>query len=144
MTYHTNERIQDVMNECHDHASWGKGDPMTDFNRYVRHRRLYRSIAVTFYLPTHLSIFYPLFSHHLNTTQRQVERFILFINERVPAYKGLFFVEGIFLNAYGKAPSPYPYWVRKCLRRLCNITQTLCALVDNLHNLHTAHRQSIR
>lgn len=55
-----------------------------------------------------------------NTTiPKQVERFILFINERVPAYKGLFFVEGIFLNAYGKAPSPYPYWVRVrvCTRR---------------------------
>ena len=46
------------MNECHDHASWGKGDPMTDFNRYV-------------------------------------ERFILFVHERVPSYRGLFFVEGV-------------------------------------------------
>ena len=46
---------------------------------------------------------------------QQVERFILFINERVPHYKGLFFVEGIFLNGYGKTPSPYPYWVRACL-----------------------------
>ena len=27
---------QDIMNECHDHASWGKGDPETDFNEYVQ------------------------------------------------------------------------------------------------------------
>lgn len=80
---------------------------------------------------------------HNHHNPPQVERFILFINERVPAYKGLFFVEGIFLNGYGKAPSPYPYWVRECLLRWCKITQTLSALVDNLHNLHTAHRQSI-
>lgn len=48
----------DIMNECHDHASWGTGNPMTDFNSYV-------------------------------------ERFMLFINEKVPEYRGLFFVEGV-------------------------------------------------
>ncbi|GAB5033405.1 cellulase 2 [Nannochloropsis oceanica] len=63
----------DVMNECHDHASWGTGNPMTDFNSYV-------------------------------------ERFMLFINERVPEYRGLFFVEGVFLNGDGRDPGPYPYW----------------------------------
>jgi hypothetical protein len=46
------------MNECHDHASWGKGNPLTDFNSYV-------------------------------------ERFISFVNEHVPAFRGLFFVEGV-------------------------------------------------
>jgi hypothetical protein len=56
--HHWNLFGLDIMNECHDHASWGKGDPMTDFNRYV-------------------------------------ERFILFVHERVPSYRGLFFVEGV-------------------------------------------------
>lgn len=55
----------DVMNECHDHASWGTGNPMTDFNSYV-------------------------------------ERFMLFINERVPEYRGLFFVEGVSIKDKGE------------------------------------------
>lgn len=48
----------DIMNECHDHASWGKGDVLTDFNTYV-------------------------------------EKFMLFIHEKIPQFRGLFFVEGV-------------------------------------------------
>lgn len=92
------------MNECHDHASWGKGDPETDFNRYV-------------------------------------ERFILFINERVPDYKGLFFVEGIFLNAYGKAPSQYPYWVRTRLPACLPAGRGGVATSTPTHT-HTSHARN--
>lgn len=62
----------DIMNECHDHASWGKGDPLTDFNRYV-------------------------------------ERFMLFVNEKVPQFRGLFFVEGV--SRRGRATTKCGLWI---------------------------------
>jgi len=64
----------DIMNECHDHASWGKGDPLTDFNRYV-------------------------------------ERFMLFVNEKVPQFRGLFFVEGVSERRSDEAKTNCGLWI---------------------------------